>query len=196
MLRFLRILKVRDATSSLGDATRSLGDAKSSLGDATSSLGDAKSSLGDANSWPSCCACCARAASSSGWRATCPSTTPASSCSSSSSPRSWCGPSVAGKSQSGQVAGGGAQRRDTRHWAPSVTVQAVTASCTGRNSHNSGPGACLGWLEHSSTHLPHPSLHTSTPLRNRCMACPIQRTHAIGLWAARNTACADSQRER
>jgi hypothetical protein len=44
------------------------------------------------------------------------------------------------------------------------------------------------WMPQPSHHST--SLRTSTPplARNRHMPCPTQRTHAIGLWAARNTA--------
>jgi hypothetical protein len=66
------------------------------------------------------------------------------------------------------------------HWSPSVTVQAVTARCVGRNSQNRGQRACfaaVGWDGASWTQLSH---HTTlaraqaTPLAcNRHVRIPL-----------------------
>jgi hypothetical protein len=80
------------------------------------------------------------------------------------------------------------------HWSPSVTVQAVTARCVGRNSQNRGQRACFAavgcdgvfWTQLSPYH-PSPRTQATSLACNRQVPCPTQRTHATQgrLWVAR-----------
>jgi hypothetical protein len=99
-----------------------------------------------------------------------------------------------GKSHHGHAcSGAGCWLRSTaqKHCPPSVTVQAVTARCAGRNSQNRGQRACfaaVGWDGASWTRLSHhftPARARAPPLAcNHLAPCLTQQTHAIGLWMA------------
>jgi hypothetical protein len=88
--------------------------------------------------------------------------------------------------------GAGCWLRSTaqKHCPPSVTVQAVTARCAGRNSQNRGQRTCfaaIGWDGASGrgclTTSPQPA--RAPPLAcNHLAPCLTQRTHTIGLWVA------------
>jgi hypothetical protein len=70
------------------------------------------------------------------------------------------------------------------HWSLYVTVQSVTAGCTGGNSQNSGQARVSPHVVHTVSPN-QPSLRTSTPLASsRHVPCPTQRTHVIELWVA------------
>jgi hypothetical protein len=100
-----------------------------------------------------------------------------------------------GKSHHGHAcSGAGCWLRSTaqKHCPPSVTFQAVTARCAGRNSQNRGQRTCfaaVGWDGASWTRLS----HHLTPARARAshlapnphVPRPTQRTHATWLWVAR-----------
>jgi hypothetical protein len=96
-----------------------------------------------------------------------------------------------GKSHHGHAcSGAGCWLRSTaqKHCSPSVTVQAVTARCAGRNAQNRGQRTCfaaVGWDGASWTRLSHPSPRTSTSPRTQPSRTVSHRTHAIGLWVAR-----------